>query len=757
MNGRVDPRIEELRVRNLGSLELAEVVSLAAIVEPRLLREARLRILPHLDAGAEGDLWLSSLVQSRSPDGIVFPPEIAELLRQGLAQHRERRRAAWLLVRKAHRHLSPALRLEEEINALSVYPTNRALRRIEKLLTGAFNALIGDESRNGLASWGARVITRLPEAIRRLEPARLLAMAAYLRLGGRFPELADEASGAMPDWISWALPKNVPRATLGVSLVSEGVEIGPPQTCQHSFEIPATDPLVVEISWAVEDERRHCVIIRIEVGERILVEVPLADVSEIRLRTLLGERFRLQAASGKQPSRFDMRPLCFVLIPFGRKPDPAGVLVDFDAVYQDLIRPAIDTAGMEAIRADEGITGGLIHKPMFERLILCEYAVADLTTANANIYYQLGIRHAVRPSATLLLFAGQSPLPFDPALLRALPYKISPAGQPDDLESTRAKVADLLRDINQGVDKGTYIDSPVYQLVEGFPDITDRLKSMKIDAFRDRVQYSAEIKARLASARKQDVNAIREIEKELEPIEQQESGTVVDLLLSYRAIKAWDEMIALVEKMPRRLAETVLIREQLALALNRAGKGVHAEEILLDLIKSHGESSETCGILGRVYKDRWEAAKKVGNVVLARGLLDRAIDAYLKGFEADWRDAYPGINAITLMTLRTPPDRRKDELVPVVTYAVKRRIASGKPDYWDFATLLELAVIGEDEAAAEDALGNALSAIREVWEPETTVRNLRLIREARESRGAAKPWFLQIESELSNRAMAPAE
>jgi hypothetical protein len=255
--------------------------------------------LPHLDAGAEGDLWLSSLVQSRSPDGIVFLPEIAELLRQGLAQHRDRRKAAWLLVRKTHRHLSPALQLEEEINALSVHPTNRALRRIEKLLTGAFNAMVGDESRNGLASWGVRLLTRLPEAIRRLEPARLLAMAAYLRLGGQFPELADGASGAMPDSISWALPKNVPRLTLGVSLVSEGVEIGPPETCQHSFKIAATDPLVVEISWSVDSGRRHYVIVRIDVGERVLVEVPLADVSEIHLRTLLGERFRLQPASGE--------------------------------------------------------------------------------------------------------------------------------------------------------------------------------------------------------------------------------------------------------------------------------------------------------------------------------------------------------------------------------------------------------------------------------------------------------------------------
>src|SRR3984893_11932669 len=106
------------------------------------------------------------------------------------------------------------------------------------------------------------------------------------------------------------------------------------------------------------------------------------------------------------------KPLCFVLMPFGQKTDAVGVMVDFDAVYRDLIMPAIEEAGMEPLRADEEMTGGIIHKPMFERLILCEYAVADLTTANANVFYELGVRHAVRPATTMLLFAaGGTQLP----------------------------------------------------------------------------------------------------------------------------------------------------------------------------------------------------------------------------------------------------------------------------------------------------------------------------------------------------------
>ena len=126
-------------------------------------------------------------------------------------------------------------------------------------------------------------------------------------------------------------------------------------------------------------------------------------------------------------------PLCFVLMPFGKKPDAAGVQIDFDAVYRDLIAPAIDGAGLQPIRADEEMTGGIIHKPMFERLILCEYAVADLTTANANVFYELGIRHAVRPYSTVLLFAeAGSRLPIEVEPLRAIPYRLSAEGTPAD-------------------------------------------------------------------------------------------------------------------------------------------------------------------------------------------------------------------------------------------------------------------------------------------------------------------------------------
>src|SRR5256885_16228426 len=132
------------------------------------------------------------------------------------------------------------------------------------------------------------------------------------------------------------------------------------------------------------------------------------------------------------------RPLCFVLMPFGTKRDPGGGPdIDFDAIYEQGLRPGIEAAKMDPVRADEERTGGIIHRAMFERLILCDFAVADLTTANANVFYELGVRHAVRPSSTVLLFGEGGRLPFDVAPLRALGYSLTGDGRPADATKAR--------------------------------------------------------------------------------------------------------------------------------------------------------------------------------------------------------------------------------------------------------------------------------------------------------------------------------
>ena len=139
---------------------------------------------------------------------------------------------------------------------------------------------------------------------------------------------------------------------------------------------------------------------------------------------------------------------------------------------------------------------------------------------------------------------------------------------------------------------------------------------------------------------------------------------------------------------------------------------------------------------------------KGGKTILAQGLLQKAIDAYVRGFEVDLRDFYPGINAVTLMEVRQPPDPRRTDLLPVVRYALERKMRAGDPGYWAQATLLELAVLASDVDRASAALASALAATHEPWMTKTTADNLALIRAAREQRGPAENWLTEIETTL---------
>jgi hypothetical protein len=440
--------------------------------------------------------------------------------------------------------------------------------------------------------------------------------------------------------------------------------------------------------------------------------------------------------------------LCFVAMPFGRK--SAGTRsVDFDDVYRSIVAPAITAAGLTPLRADEETIGGIIHKPMFERLILCRYAVVDLTFANANVFYELGVRHAARPSSTVLIVGEEIRLPFDVAMLRTLPYKVREDGHVKDaLADTTALTAALRVCVEQQAH-----DSPVYQLLDGIRPL--EVPSDKTDVFREQVAYSASTKRSLADARtlgKQNpadgLAQLASIWQSLGDLRVVESGVLIDLLLSLRDLKGFADMLSLIEAFPLVLQQVVMVREQQALALNRLKRRDEAERLLLKLLEERGPSSETLGILGRVYKDQWDDARKQGRELAADGYLVKAIAAYRRGFETDWRDHYPGINAVTLMELKEPPDPERTRMLPVVRYSAERRVLHGTPDYWDWATLVELAVLERDKDGAFNAMSSALAAVRATFEAETTARNLRLIREARELRGEPVKWAGELEGEL---------
>jgi hypothetical protein len=108
------------------------------------------------------------------------------------------------------------------------------------------------------------------------------------------------------------------------------------------------------------------------------------------------------------------RKRCFVVMGFGKKPDFAtGRTLNLDSSYHALIKPVVEQAGLECIRADEILHTGVIDVPMYQQLLLADVVIADISTVNANAIYELGVRHALRPRTTIVISEDQLKYPFD--------------------------------------------------------------------------------------------------------------------------------------------------------------------------------------------------------------------------------------------------------------------------------------------------------------------------------------------------------
>ena len=281
-------------------------------------------------------------------------------------------------------------------------------------------------------------------------------------------------------------------------------------------------------------------------------------------------------------------------------------------------------------------------------------------------------------------------------------------------------------------------DSPLFQLFTEFPGI--QMSHELTDVFRDRVEYSMEFRERLKSARTRSpmekaLSELKKIEKEMGDLKVVESGILVDLLLSYRDVSAWSEMVVLYERLPADVKDAVIVRQQYALSLNRRaerGDRGKATAVLEDLLKKRGASAETYGILGRLYKDLYKEAKQENNLTSA-GYLDKAIEAYTRGFECEPIDYYPGVNAIALLLQKGTEEALKEaeRLTPLVSFAVARKGGASSSDYWDTATILELALIGRDEKVALSVLPRVLVNAKASWMVKTTADNLEMLKDLR--------------------------
>jgi tetratricopeptide (TPR) repeat protein len=420
-------------------------------------------------------------------------------------------------------------------------------------------------------------------------------------------------------------------------------------------------------------------------------------------------------------------------MPFGSKTGPDGGEIDFNRVYNEYIRPALELAGLEPFRADEEIRAGHIVADMFQELLVADLVVADLTIENPNVWYELGVRHALRARGVIIVCGGRVTSAFDLYTDRKLRYALKD-GAPDPayLDQDKRKLADMV-EATMDAWHGRKI-SPVYYLMPNLeePD----WKSLKIGAAREFWERHEAWERRIDLARK--------------------TGRIGDLLVlaneapvSAFRVDAWVTAGKALRKAGRfqfaleqlqhgldRDPNNLDVLREMGICLQRlalAGAAGHSLErarqhyrAALDIFP---RDAETWALLGRVDKDAWRAAWDRPGQTPAQtreeaayedALLRAAIDSYTRAYRTIPGHYYSGINALTLMHLyrHLTGDQRYDADMQTMAGAV--RFAAGCESdptqvFWAKATLGDLEVLVGTPRTVTDAYKEAIAKNENDW------------------------------------------
>lgn len=151
---------------------------------------------------------------------------------------------------------------------------------------------------------------------------------------------------------------------------------------------------------------------------------------------------------------------CFVIMPIGTQTHGSVEVTaeEFKARYTDLIREALLKArgSLEVTRADDVVAPGAITGDVLTRLMYSDYVLADITYPNANVFYELGIRHACRGGTILIRDEAGPRLPFDVSELRHTVYRYTPTGLKELAENLKRQLGWI--DKNPGVPDNRFLE-----------------------------------------------------------------------------------------------------------------------------------------------------------------------------------------------------------------------------------------------------------------------------------------------------------
>ena len=406
-----------------------------------------------------------------------------------------------------------------------------------------------------------------------------------------------------------------------------------------------------------------------------------------------------------------MKPHAFVAMPFGVKKDSQGVEIDFNCVYTELIKPALEAAGLDVFRADEEGRAGDIRTDMFQELLIADLVVADLTLDNPNVWYELGVRHALRARGVVLICGGRVTTAFDLYTDRKLRYSIANGVlDPATMEQDKKSLTDMVKATMESW-HGRKV-SPVYHLMPNLqePD----WKSLRIGDVQEFWQQHDAWVRRIELARKAGHLGDVLVLADEAPIAAFRAEAWIKAGETLRkaehfnfALEQLEHGLTIEPHNLKGLREQGICLQRLAL-VGRPGYSVdRARDHYRKVLELYPQDQETWALLGRVDKDAWVAAwRRPGNTpaqmrddaAYEDALLRAAIESYATAYRSNPGHYYSGINALTLMHLyrHLTNDARYDRAMETMAGAV-RFAAESKSDesqrFWSDATVGDLEVL----------------------------------------------------------------
>jgi len=339
----------------------------------------------------------------------------------------------------------------------------------------------------------------------------------------------------------------------------------------------------------------------------------------------------------------------FIVRPFGTKNG-----IDFDRVEKELIRPAMGQAGLTGGTTGEFIQQGNIRTDMFEQLLIADLVIADISIHNANVFYELGIRHAFRDKRTFLLKSKgdkskeneskESDVPFDLKTDRYLSY---------DGNDPAASVASFADALNATLDSQK-ADSPVYQLLpELEPSDPNKLLVVPLD-FREEIE-----RAEAAN----NCGDLQLLAAEMDGFVWRVAGLRLvghgqfrlkdwpGAKITWQAVRDYGDM----DVEANTLLATIFQRLGDLLSSDQAvERALHNKEIFAR------DRAEVRALMARNAKTQWhqswataadvETAQKSA---LVSPYLEKSFELYREGFMEDRNHFYSGLNALAMVTMLT--------------------------------------------------------------------------------------------------------